>query len=118
MDPATLEQSGALAAARRRIRGHAGDLTVTSVRDGHVEVEFHGACRGCPAVSFTHVAVVEPALLSVPGVTSVGSPQVHASAATQRRIRMALGRLGGAERQEVAIEEHVSERDRSQRSTR
>jgi Fe-S cluster biogenesis protein NfuA len=118
MDPATLERSGELASARRRIRGHAGDLTVTSVHDGHVEVEFHGACRGCPAVSFTHVAVVEPALLAVPGVTSVGSRQVHASAATKRRIRTALGRLGGAERQGLGNEEHASEKDRAERSTR
>lgn len=116
MDRATLEQSGALAFAQRRIRGHAGDLTVKSVRDGHVEVEFHGACRGCPAVSFTHVAVVEPALLAVPGVRSVSSPQVHASVATQRRIAAALRSLGGRQARHAQTEVQASDEGRPVRS--
>jgi Fe-S cluster biogenesis protein NfuA len=116
MDRETLEQSDALVFAQTRIRGHAGDLTVKSVRDGHVEVEFHGACRGCPAVSFTHVAVVEPALLAVPGVRSVSSPQVHASAATQRRIGEALRTLGGPGGRRARTGEQASDEGRVVRS--
>ncbi|WP_214367000.1 NifU family protein [Pseudonocardia sp. H11422] len=87
--------SDALLSARVRIRGHAGDVTVERVQDGQVEVEFHGACRSCPALAFTYASVVEPALANVPGVRSVTSRQVHASRAALDRIQRALNKHPG-----------------------
>src|SRR5687768_15924816 len=90
MEVLTQQARDALVSVRRRVRGHAGDVTVSRVQDGKVEVEFHGACRACPAIAFTYAAVVEPALESLPGVQSVSSRQVHASRATLERIRTSL----------------------------
>ena len=76
------------------LRGHGGDLRVTDADgDGALEVEFVGACRGCPALAFTYSAVVHPTLSSLEGVRSVTSKQVKLSAAIAARVR-ALG--GGA----------------------
>lgn len=77
----------ALVDIRARIRGHAGDLIVSSVEDGAAKLEFLGACRGCPAQAFTLVAVVEPALLGVNGIQRVEAPRMASSPAVLRRIR-------------------------------
>jgi Fe-S cluster biogenesis protein NfuA len=78
----------------RVLRGHGGDLRVADPDgDGDLEVEFVGACRGCPALAFTYSAVVHPTLSSLEGVRSVRSRQVKLSPAIVARVR-ALG--GGA----------------------
>jgi len=76
-----------LASVRQRLRGHAGDVVVASVDDGVVTLDYQGACRGCPALHFTHAAVVEPALERVQGVTSVAPPRSDISPAVLERIR-------------------------------
>ncbi|WP_214367678.1 NifU family protein [Pseudonocardia sp. H11422] len=80
----------ALKAVKSRLRGHGGDVTVRDVSDGIVDVDFQGACRGCPAQAFTHVAVVEAALTTVPGVTGVKSSRSHLAPAVVERIRRAV----------------------------
>jgi Fe-S cluster biogenesis protein NfuA len=78
----------ALTEARRRIRSHGGDLRLVEVdHDGAAEVEFIGACRGCPALAFTFVAVVEPTLLAVDGVSSVTTRQGRFSRHVADRVR-------------------------------
>jgi Fe-S cluster biogenesis protein NfuA len=77
----------ALASVRQRLRGHAGDVVVAGVADGVVTLDYQGACRGCPALHFTHAAVVEPALEIVEGVTSVAPPRSNISPAVLERIR-------------------------------
>jgi Fe-S cluster biogenesis protein NfuA len=90
-DPSMAPSVGAvtdgLRDVRRRLRGHGGDLNVTSVRDdGGVELEFIGACRGCPALAFTFSAVVVPAARELPGVTAVTSRQTRFSPAIASRV--------------------------------
>jgi Fe-S cluster biogenesis protein NfuA len=73
---------------RRVLRGHGGDLRVTEADcDGAVDVEFLGACRGCPALAFTFSAVVHPTLTSLEGVRSVRSRQVSLSPGIAARVR-------------------------------
>jgi Fe-S cluster biogenesis protein NfuA len=84
------EVQAALKAAKSRLRGHGGDVAVRDVSGGVVDVEFQGACRGCPAQAFTHVAVVEAALATVPGVTRVTSSRSHLAPAVVERIRSAV----------------------------
>lgn len=72
---------------RRRLRGHGGDLRVSVVSDdGAVELEFVGACRGCPALAFTFTAVVAPAATALSGVTDVTSGQTQRLPFVARRI--------------------------------
>jgi Fe-S cluster biogenesis protein NfuA len=80
----------ALAGVRARIRGHAGDVDVATVRDGVVELDFLGACRGCPAQDFTFLAVIEPTLLAVPGVKRIEPPRAVGSPYVRRRIEQML----------------------------
>jgi Fe-S cluster biogenesis protein NfuA len=87
----TAEVSRALDTVRPRLRGHAGDVEVVSVGDGEVELRFTGACAACPALPFTYVAAIEPALREAPGVRSVVSRQLHASPALLQRLRTSLG---------------------------
>jgi Fe-S cluster biogenesis protein NfuA len=78
--------------ARARLRAHGGDVVVRGVGgDGEVELEFTGACRGCPAIGFTYGAVVEPALGGLAGVKAVKAPQVSLSPAAIGRIRRFAG---------------------------
>jgi Fe-S cluster biogenesis protein NfuA len=77
----------ALTTVRQRLRGHAGDVVVAGVDDGVVTLEYQGACRGCPALHFTHAALVEPTLERVKGVTSVTPPRSDISPAVLERIR-------------------------------
>lgn len=76
-----------LAHARGRLRSHGGDVRCVMADDGHVEVEFEGACRGCPAIAFTFGLVVEPELQQLSGIRTVSAPQVQVSAAALERIR-------------------------------
>lgn len=72
---------------RRRLLAHGGDLQVTHVSpDGVAQVEFTGACSGCPALAFTFSAVVGPAVERLPGVTGVTSPQVKKSRFVMARV--------------------------------
>jgi Fe-S cluster biogenesis protein NfuA len=80
----------ALTAVKSRLRGHGGDVAVLDVTDGVVDVDFQGACRGCPAQAFTHVGVLEAALAEVPGVTGVRSSRSQISPAVVERIRRAV----------------------------
>jgi Fe-S cluster biogenesis protein NfuA len=69
-----------LTSVRQRLRSHGGDLKVVDVADdGRVEVEFLGACCGCPAVNFTFSAVVVPAIEAVEGTSKVSSKQARYS---------------------------------------
>jgi Fe-S cluster biogenesis protein NfuA len=78
----------ALDEVRARLRGHGGDVRVVAVDEsGEAELEFVGACNGCPAIAFTFTAVVEPALVGRAGVRSVRSRQVKASEYVLRRVR-------------------------------
>lgn len=82
----------ALDAVRARLRAHGGDVHVLAVDEsGEAELEFVGACRGCPAIAFTFTAVVEPALVGRAGVSSVRSRQVKASEHVRRRVRALTG---------------------------
>jgi Fe-S cluster biogenesis protein NfuA len=85
--PARAALEAALVHVRRRLRGHAGDVAVAGIADGVVTLDYRGACRGCPAVNFTHVAVVEPALAGVDGVKSVAPPRSDIAPAVVDRIR-------------------------------
>jgi Fe-S cluster biogenesis protein NfuA len=82
----------ALVSVRQRLRGHAGDVTVAGIEDGVVTLDYQGACRGCPAVNFTHIAVVEPALGTVEGVRSVAPPRSDIAPAVLKRIRAMMTR--------------------------
>jgi Fe-S cluster biogenesis protein NfuA len=75
-----------LAEVRARLRGHGGDVVVRqNETNDTIDLEFVGACRGCPAIAFTYSAVVEPVLADV-GV-KVNVPQVHLSETARQRIR-------------------------------
>jgi Fe-S cluster biogenesis protein NfuA len=92
--PARAALDAALASVRQRLRGHAGDVAVAEIADGVVTLDYKGACRGCPAVNFTHVAVVEPALFSVHGVKSVAPPRSDIAPAVVARIRLMMSKSG------------------------
>jgi Fe-S cluster biogenesis protein NfuA len=82
------EAEAALDQVRARLRGHGGDVRVLEVDEsGEAEVEFVGACNGCPAIVFTFTGVVEPALTGAGGVRSVRSRQVKASPYVRRRLQ-------------------------------
>jgi Fe-S cluster biogenesis protein NfuA len=89
------DADAALTEARRRIRSHGGDLRLVEVdHDGAAEVEFTGACRGCPALAFTFLAVVEPTLLAVDGVSSVTTRQGRFSRHVADRVRRLTANAG------------------------
>ncbi|MGO4807167.1 NifU family protein [Arthrobacter sp. 2MCAF15] len=81
----------ALAYIRPLLKGHSGDLTIASVEDGVVTVDFHNACHSCPAISVTFAGLVRSRLLQVDGVKDVRSGQVHASRRALDRIAATLG---------------------------
>jgi Fe-S cluster biogenesis protein NfuA len=73
---------------RRRLRSHGGDIAIAEVNsDGDVQLEFKGACVGCPALAFTYSMVVEPAVMRVTGVKSVASRNVRSSSFVSKRVR-------------------------------
>jgi hypothetical protein len=73
-----------------RLRGHGGDVVVDNITDGVVSLDFQGACRGCPALTLTYVAVVEPAVLGVEGVKAVAPPRGNIAPAVLNRIRRVM----------------------------
>jgi Fe-S cluster biogenesis protein NfuA len=81
----------ALSEIRPLLKGHAGDLTVDSVSEGVVTVQFHNACQSCPAISVTFAGLVRSRFMQVAGVKEVRSAQVHASAKALDRIAATLG---------------------------
>lgn len=69
------------------INMHAGGLELVSASDdGAVEVEFTGMCTGCPYRPVTMEATVRPALMAVPGVTSVAARGSRISAQAEKRV--------------------------------
>jgi Fe-S cluster biogenesis protein NfuA len=83
----------ALTDVRARLHSHGGDVRVLHVNEeGEAELEFIGACCGCPAIPFTFTAIVEPALMGRAGVRSVMSRQVRSSPHVMRRVRMLAAR--------------------------
>ncbi|MFI6085795.1 NifU family protein [Streptomyces sp. NPDC051217] len=69
------------------INMHAGGLELSSVSDdGAVEVLFTGMCTGCPYRPVTMEATVRPALMEIPGVTSVSAVGSRISAQAERRV--------------------------------
>jgi Fe-S cluster biogenesis protein NfuA len=90
-EPAEEDLQEALAYIRPLLKGHSGDLTIASVDDGVVTVDFHNACHSCPAISVTFAGLVRSRLLQVDGVKDVRSGQVHASRRALDRIAATLG---------------------------
>jgi Fe-S cluster biogenesis protein NfuA len=82
-----LDSNPGVRLARQRMRGHGGDINFDTVSDdGDVQVQFVGACNGCPALAFTFSAVVMPTVSAVPGVASVTSTQVTYSPHIAARV--------------------------------
>lgn len=83
----------ALRPVRQRVRAHGGEIDLVAIEaDGSAEVEFVGACRGCPAIAVTYATAVRPALMAVEGVTDVKAPQVRVSDAALARLAAAFER--------------------------
>jgi Fe-S cluster biogenesis protein NfuA len=61
---------------RPYLQGHGGDVVVTAVSAGRVEVEFVAACAACELRPVTFAATVRARLLQVPGVESVSCEAV------------------------------------------
>lgn len=91
----TEQVASGLEPVRRRLLAHGGDVRVTDVNaEGVAQIEFLGACCGCPALAFTFSAVVAPAVEELPGVHGVTSTQVKVSPYVMARVRA----LGGGSR--------------------
>lgn len=76
-----------IAAVARRLALHVGTIELCEVSDdGAVEIAFGGMCTACPSRPITLAATVRPALLDVPGVTSVRARGVRISADAERRL--------------------------------
>lgn len=59
---------------------HGGGIDLLTVgEDGHAELEFQGACRGCALQTVTYAVAVRQRLLEVPGVTEVSVKGVRIS---------------------------------------
>ncbi len=85
--PSIKEINDSIKDVRARLRGHAGDLIIHDIdEDGEVSIEFIGACSACPAIGFTYLAIVEPALTEIKGVNSIKTHQVHLSPAFRKRM--------------------------------
>lgn len=85
-----------LAELEALLRTHAGGLELVGVSAaGEVSLRFTGMCCGCPFRPLTTVATIRPALLAVPGVTSVSIPGTRISEEAEERLAAALGAAGG-----------------------
>lgn len=85
--PSIEEINASIRDVRARLRGHAGDLIINDINEeGEVSIEFIGACSACPAIGFTYLAIVEPALTEIEGVKSIKTHQVHLSPAFRKRM--------------------------------
>jgi Fe-S cluster biogenesis protein NfuA len=72
---------------RPLLKIHGGDVCVLQVAaDGHVELEFEGACRGCALQTVTYAVGIRRRLLEVPGVSDVSMNGVKVSPIALERI--------------------------------
>jgi Fe-S cluster biogenesis protein NfuA len=56
---------------RPYLQAHGGDVVLTALHGGTVEVEFLAACAACELTPVTFAATVRARLLEVPGVDEV-----------------------------------------------
>lgn len=78
----------ALAEARDRLHGHAGDVEIVEVSEsGDVVLSFVGTCTHCPAQALTFGSVILPVLEQLDGIGAVTMRGVNVSDAALRRIR-------------------------------
>jgi Fe-S cluster biogenesis protein NfuA len=68
------------------LRSHGGGVWVSSFEDGVLEVQWQGACVGCPLRPMTVAAVLEPAFEDIEGVERVEAG-VRLSPRTRERLR-------------------------------
>jgi Fe-S cluster biogenesis protein NfuA len=68
------------------LRSHGGGVWVSSLEDGVLEVQWQGACVGCPLRPMTVAAVLEPAFEDIEGVERVEAG-VRLSPRTRERLR-------------------------------
>ena len=71
------------------VRNHGGDVSIVDIDDdGVVTCRLDGACRGCPAVPVTVIAVIERALQThIDPRLTVKAPQLAVSSHAVERIR-------------------------------
>jgi Fe-S cluster biogenesis protein NfuA len=70
---------------------HAGEVELIEVTtDGHVELRFGAMCSGCPYRPLTMSRTIRPALLAVPGISSVSASGSRISEEAERRLAEAL----------------------------
>ena len=74
---------------RPALAAHHGDVTVRSIDDGVVHLEWMGACVGCPLRLSTTAALIAPALLSIPGIRTVESGMRTSEFVTKRLLALA-----------------------------
>ena len=74
---------------RPLLRVHGGDILLLSTDDGHVELEFQGACRGCALKIVTYAIGVRERLIHLAGVKSVSVRGVNLSDAALKRVSAA-----------------------------
>jgi Fe-S cluster biogenesis protein NfuA len=69
------------------ISAHGGRLELLDLDPaGKVEVKFRGLCTACELRPITLAAIVEPALLALPGVSEVSVSGLNLSTAARDRI--------------------------------
>lgn len=69
------------------VRSHGGEVTLVSVRDGHVEVRMSGACSHCPASDFTLTRRVEVAVRELyPGLRGLSAAAGSSDTDGPRRL--------------------------------
>lgn len=67
---------------------HGGGIELVDVDSrGAARVRFTGLCAGCQLRPLTLAETIEPALLSVPGITAVAADGARISAEAMARIR-------------------------------
>jgi Fe-S cluster biogenesis protein NfuA len=72
---------------RPLLRIHGGDVRILQVTgDGHVELSFEGACRGCALQTVTYAVGIRRRLLEVPGVCDVSMAGIKVSPIALERI--------------------------------
>ena len=74
---------------RPLLRVHGGDILLLSTDDGHVDLEFQGACRGCALKIVTYAIGVRERLIHLAGVKSVRVRGVNLSDAALERVSAA-----------------------------
>jgi len=74
---------------RPLLRVHGGDILLLSTDDGHVELEFQGACSGCALKIVTYAIGVRERLIHLAGVKDVRVRGVNLSDAALKRVSAA-----------------------------